>query len=174
MKNAARAVFQNNELLRHLHSAGMDRVISETYGIPTVPLQLIDPRFYHLDTCFCLLSGGEVLYYPPAFAAAARAQLLEWVGAEMLIEASDEDAHHLAVNSVCLDRDVVICHGSETLRAQLAERGYRVHVVPLDSFNRSGGAAYCLTLRLDLQTRLIPAREPRLVEDERAVVLAAA
>ena len=67
--------------------------------------------------------------------------------------ATDEDALHLGVNSVCLGRDVVMCHASGSTRASLAARGYRVHVVPLDSFNRSGGAAYCLTLRLDNETR---------------------
>ena len=70
----------------------------------------------------------------------------------LLIEADGDDARHLAVNSVCLGRDVVLCHASPHLRGQLEERDYRAHVVPLDSFNRSGGAAYCLTLRLDLSS----------------------
>ena len=38
----------------------------------------------------------------------------------------------------------------ERLRANLEERGYRVVTSPLRSFLRSGGAAFCLTLRLDL------------------------
>jgi N-dimethylarginine dimethylaminohydrolase len=134
-------------------SRDMFRAIGEIYAVATEPLELVDPRFYHLDTCFCLLSGGEVVYYPPALSAASRARLRELVDPALLIEAGDDDAHHLAVNSVCLGRDVVMCHASAMLRAQLAERGYRPHVVPLDSFNRSGGAAYCLTLRLDLQSR---------------------
>jgi hypothetical protein len=37
--------------------------------------------------------------------------------------------------------------------------------VPLDSFNRSGGAAYCLTLRLDRSTRDLPQREVFVEED---------
>ena len=56
---------------------------------------------------------------------------------------------HLGVNSVCIGRDVVMCHASEAMRQALADRGYRVHVVPLGAFNRSGGAAYCLTLKLN-------------------------
>jgi ornithine aminotransferase len=154
-------------------SAEMHYAISELYAVPSVPLELIDPRFYHLDTCFCLLSGGEAIYYPAAFSVAARAQLREFFGADQLIEAGDVDAHHLAVNSVCLGRDVVLCHASEMLRAQLTTRGYRVHVVPLDSFNRSGGAAYCLTLRLDLHTRPRAARLPLFVEDDAAELRAA-
>lgn len=122
--------------------------VARVFGIPTLSLELIDPRFYHLDTCFCLLSGGEVLYYPPAFSEAGRAQIRAVVG-EQLIAAGSEDALHLGVNSVCIGRDVVMCHCSEPTRQALVARGYRVHVVPLGSFNRSGGAAYCLTLKLN-------------------------
>lgn len=122
--------------------------VAQVFGIPTLSLELVDPRFYHLDTCFCLLSGGEVLYYPPAFSEAGQAQIRAVVGGQ-LIEADSEDALHLGVNAVCIGRDVVMCHCSEPTRQALAARGYRVQVVPLGSFNRSGGAAYCLTLKLN-------------------------
>jgi hypothetical protein len=55
----------------------------------------------------------------------------------------------------------------------LIDRGYRVHVAPLESFNRSGGAAYCLTLRLDLHTRPDAARSPIFVDDDAAELRAA-
>jgi len=90
-----------------------------------------------------------VLYYPAALTPRSQAVLEELVGRDKLIVASEDDAHHLAVNSVSIGDDLVFCHASAGLRADLVARGYRVHVVPLDSFNRSGGAAYCLTLRLD-------------------------
>ncbi|WHZ10135.1 MAG: Ornithine aminotransferase [Burkholderiaceae bacterium] len=126
--------------------------IEQVFGIPTLALELTDPRFYHLDTCLCLLSGGEVLYYPAAFTEAGRAQIRAVAGSAV-IEADERDAMHLGVNSVCIGRDLVLCYCSRPLRQQLTERGYRVHVVPLGSFNRSGGAAYCLTLRLDNRYR---------------------
>jgi len=134
-------------------SGGMHHVISKIYSVAAEPLQLVDPRFYHLDTCLCLLPGGEALFYPPAFSADSCARLRERIGPALLIEASNEDAHHLAVNAVCLGRDVVMCHASASLRAMLSERSYRTHVVPLEPFNRSGGGAYCLTLQLNLRTR---------------------
>ena len=40
------------------------RVLSDVYGKEILPLELVTSRFYHLDTCFCPLSGGELLYYP--------------------------------------------------------------------------------------------------------------
>jgi len=84
--------------------------------------------------------------------------LRELVEPALLIEAADEDAQRLAVNAVCLGRSVVLCHASAALRQQLEARGYRVQVVPLGAFNRSGGAAFCLTLRLDTCTTAAPVR----------------
>lgn len=155
-------------------SREMQYALAEAFAVPTVGLELIDPRFYHLDTCFCVLSRGDILWYRPALSAQAAALVEELVGRERLIEASEEDAHHLAVNSVCLGDDVVLCYASEALRAELARRGYRTHVVSLESFNRAGGAAYCLTLRLDLSTRPEARREPPFVEDDFSELRAAA
>jgi ornithine aminotransferase len=134
-------------------SRSMAGVIARTFSVPTVALELIDPRFYHLDTCLCVLSGGEILYYPGAFSAQSRDTIRDLVDRDLLIEASAADAERLAVNSVCLGHHVVLCHASESLRNTLTGRGYEAHVVPLESFNRSGGAAFCLTLRLDLSSR---------------------
>ncbi|MDB5871152.1 MAG: rocD [Ramlibacter sp.] len=129
-------------------SRAAHHTIEQAFGIPTLSLELVDPRFYHLDTAFCLLSDGDILYHPGAFTDEGRDQIRALAG-DGLIEAPLEDAQNLGVNSVCLGRDVVLCYCSPALRARLEERGYRVHVVPLGSFNRSGGAAYCLTLQLN-------------------------
>jgi N-dimethylarginine dimethylaminohydrolase len=141
------------------------RTIEALYGVPAIALELVDPRFYHLDTCFCVLSGGDVLWYPQALSESAASAVREIVGEDKLIEATDEDALHLGVNSVCLGRDVAMCHASAATQAELAARGYRVRTVPLDSFNRSGGAAYCLTLRLDNLTRALARPETFFEED---------
>lgn len=122
--------------------------VEQVLDIRTVSLELVNPHFYHLDTAFCLLSGGDIVYHPAAFTEEGR-ELIQALAGDQLIVAPTEDAENLGVNSVCIGRDVVLCHCSQALRDQLEERGYRVHVVPLGSFNRSGGAAYCLTLRLD-------------------------
>ena len=122
--------------------------VEHVFGIPTLSLELVNPRFYHLDTCFCLLSGGEVICHLPAFTDEGQGQIESIVG-DKLILAPPDDAAQLGVNSVCIGKDVVMCHCSPALREELEARGYRVHVVPLGSFNRSGGAAYCLTLKLN-------------------------
>ena len=41
--------------------------LQRLWDVEVVSLRLIDPRFYHLDTCFAPLEDGSLLYYPPAF-----------------------------------------------------------------------------------------------------------
>jgi N-dimethylarginine dimethylaminohydrolase len=116
---------------------------------PVVRLELATPQFYHLDTCFCPLSGGEVLYYPPAFTAEALALIHAHVAPEQRLVATAEDAAAFCVNAVCIDRTVVMARAPDHVRTMLTERGYKIADVNLDPFILSGGGAYCMTLRLD-------------------------
>ena len=60
-----------------------------------------------------------------------------------------EDAARFAANAVVVGRNIVLSSCSAALRRTLEERGYRMIETPLDAFQRSGGSACCLTLRLD-------------------------
>ncbi len=127
--------------------------VTETFfNVPVVPLELVSPRFYHLDTCFLVLSGGEVVYYPPAFSEEGRATIRSLAGKDNVIEAGDEDATGFCVNAVNFGREIVMARPQDGLRAKLKERGYNVTAVDLDPFILSGGGAYCMTLRLDRQS----------------------
>lgn len=118
-----------------------------------VPLELVTERSYHLDVCFCPLSGGEILYYPPALSAEARERVAAEVAPELRIEASDDDLAQFNVNAVNVGRDVVMSRCSTRLKDVLEARGYRVHTVDLAPFMLSGGGAFCMTLRLDRHAR---------------------
>jgi N-dimethylarginine dimethylaminohydrolase len=124
-------------------------VIEDVFGVPAIALELIDPRFYHMDTALCPLPGGEVVFVPGAFTPRGQAVIRDRVAAAQRIEIGAEDACQLAANAVCIGNTLVVSRCSERLRADLGERGYRVVTSPLQSFLRSGGAAFCLTLRLD-------------------------
>ncbi len=128
------------------------RVVEDTFGIDAVALELCDSRFYHMDTALCPLPAGELLHFPGAFTAAGRAAIAERVGRDWCIAIAESDARQFAANAVCIGDTLLMAACSERLRAELTERGYQVVVVPLDAFLRSGGAAFCLTLRLDLQS----------------------
>jgi N-dimethylarginine dimethylaminohydrolase len=124
-------------------------IVEALCGVEAIALELADPRFYHLDTALCPLSGGDLIYLPSAFTAPALAAIRQRVPPRQRIEIGIEDASRLAANAVCIDDTVVMSACGEALRDRLQERGYRVVVTPLEAFLRSGGAAFCLTLRLD-------------------------
>ena len=127
-------------------------VLRTFFGREIVALELDNPRFYHLDTCLCVLPRGEVLFYPPAFSAAGLAAIHDHVPADKRIEATDDDAARFCVNAVALGDTVIMAEASDDLRTRLAAHGYRVRDVPLAPFILSGGGAYCMTLRLDLRS----------------------
>ncbi len=128
--------------------AGTDAVAA-FFGRETVRLELATPKFYHLDTCFCPLPGGEVLFYPPAFTPEALRAIEAHVAPAQRIVAGDEDAARFCVNAVAFGREIVMARAAPRLRAALEERGYGLHEVDLAPFILSGGGAYCMTLRLD-------------------------
>jgi N-dimethylarginine dimethylaminohydrolase len=128
--------------------------IKDTFGVDTVTLELADPRFYHMDTALCPLSRGEIMFVPTAFTRDGLASIYERVAPARRIEVPMEDASRLAANAVCAGDTIVTSACGERLRLELIERGYRVMITPLRSFLRSGGAAFCLTLRLDWRSRV--------------------
>ena len=127
-------------------------IVEREFGVDVVALQLADARFYHMDTALRPLPGGEVIYYPKAFTAAGRAEIHRRVPAEKRIEIKLDDARLLAANAVSIDDAVMLSRCSEALRTTIERHGYRVIATPLGAFLRSGGSAFCLTLRLDLRS----------------------
>ena len=128
-------------------------VIEAFFDRPVAGLELVTERFYHLDTCFSVLSGGEVLYFPGALSPAAQNEVAERVAPESRIEASAEEAATFGLNAVNIGRDLVMAAPPPRLKAILTERGYRCLPVDLSSFILSGGASFCMTLRLDRTSR---------------------
>ena len=127
---------------------------SAHFGLPCVTLPLASANFYHLDTALCALPCGAVIYYPDAFTKAALAAIHARVAPAERIALSRADAERFAANAVCAGQTIVLSSASAALRGALEERGYNVIETPLDIFQKSGGSACCLTLRLD---RTLPA-----------------
>jgi len=125
------------------------RVMREIYGLETLPLELADPHFYHMDTALSPLPRGEMMYVPSAFTVEGLRQIHDRVAPEQRIELGAKDAMVFAANAVCVNDDIVLSGCSAGLRRRLEEAGYRVHTTPLGAFHRSGGSAFCLTLQLD-------------------------
>lgn len=129
------------------------RELARFFGQTVVRLELATPQFYHLDTCFCPLSGGEVLFYPPAFTPESLDLIHAHVAPAQRLEANAGDAAAFCVNAVNLGKHIVMARAPDHVRGMLTERGYKLSEVNLDPFILSGGGAYCMTLRLDRRSR---------------------
>ncbi|AHJ62991.1 dimethylarginine dimethylaminohydrolase family protein [Granulibacter bethesdensis] len=127
--------------------------VARYFSQDVVTLELATPQFYHLDTCFCPLSGGDVLYYPPAFTPASLSAIEAHVAPEHRLVADQEDADRFCVNAVNIGQTVVMAQAAARLRGRLSERGYVVRETDLTPYIMSGGGAYCMTLRLDRSSR---------------------
>lgn len=124
-------------------------VLSDRFRREIIPLELVDSRFYHLDTCFCPLSGGELLYFPPAFDRYGQIAIAERLSDGRRIAVPEQEALRFACNAVCVGKHVVLPAGCPTTERLLQEAGYHTHAAPLDEYMKSGGSAKCLTLALD-------------------------
>lgn len=124
-------------------------ILSERFRREILPLELVDSRFYHLDTCFCPLSGGDLLYFPPAFDAYGRTAIADRIPPDRRFAVPEPEALRFACNAVCVGKDVVLPAGCPSTERFLQSQGYRTHAVDLTEFMKSGGSAKCLTLALD-------------------------
>ncbi len=134
---------------RQRSDIGAFPLLSERFHREIIPLELVDGRFYHLDTCFCPLSGGELLYFPAAFDAYGQTAIAERVPDRLRFAVREEEAVKFACNAVCVGKYVVLPTECPVTERWLRRRGYETHPVQLDEFMKSGGAAKCLTLALD-------------------------
>ena len=121
--------------------------LGEFVGHRVIPLELVDPYYYHLDTCFCPLSPAVAMYHPGAFDDYGRRALAAAV--EHLIEIQANEAQRFAANAVVVGSTVVTNTGCPQLHKSLRQLGYQPIETPLDEFVKAGGSAKCLTLRLD-------------------------
>src|ERR1039458_2728940 len=124
------------------------RRLTELWGVEVVSLRLIDPRFYHLDTCFCPLSNGDVMYYLPAFDRESQLKIEARYSNKQRIQVAEADALRFACNAVNVGRTILLNEISDELSAELELRGFQIVQLDLTEFLKAGGAAKCLVLRL--------------------------
>lgn len=123
-------------------------VIAEAFALDVVALRLADRRFYHLDTCFCPLTGGKLLWYPAAFDLDSRLLVESLVAPGDRHAVSDADAAAFACNAIDTGTTIILNDCSQELENRLTGWGLSVVRTPMSQFMMSGGACKCLSLRL--------------------------
>lgn len=122
--------------------------IAEMLETPVIALELINEKFYHLDTCFCVLNEETVLIYPAAFTEDGLKKIRSIFST--VIEANQHEAEDLfACNATCPDgKNVFIQKGCVDVNRKLEELGFRVHEFATDEYLKSGGSVFCMKMLL--------------------------
>jgi N-dimethylarginine dimethylaminohydrolase len=126
---------------RHAHTE-----IAEIAQLPVVTLELVDPRFYHLDTALAVLDDTTIAYYPPAFTDRARAELQRLFPDAIVVGSTD--AYVLGLNAVSDGRHVVHPAAATGFAEQLYHAGFEPIGVDLSELLKGGGSVKCCTLEV--------------------------
>lgn len=121
--------------------------IVEALNVGACGLELIDPRWYHLDTAFCPLPEGQAIAYAKAFAGKS-VDALDQAFGENIVWVTEQDARNFACNAISIDRSVIMHRASAELALALEQRGFEVIETDVSEFLKAGGACKCLTLEI--------------------------
>ena len=111
-----------------------------------VPLELVEPRFYHLDTALAVLDETTIAWFPEAFSPASRGVLADRY--PDAVTATAADAAVLGLNAVSDGRHVVLPAEATDLAAALAERGFVPVPIEMSELLKGGGGPKCCTLEV--------------------------
>lgn len=120
--------------------------ISALLGRPVVSLDLVDDRYYHLDTALAVLTDDQVAYFPEAFSVRSQALLCDLYPTAVLATAGDAAAFGL--NAVSDGRRVFLPAGATGLERQLVERGFEPRPIDVSELLKAGGGVKCCTLEI--------------------------
>lgn len=135
------AVGQRTE--RRAHDA-----LAAIFGVQVLSLDLADPRFYHLDTCFCALDERTALIYPGGFTEDGL-RLIRGMFDDVIVVEEEEARGSFTCNAAAFEGGIVVLQrGAPRAAEQLRERGYTVVEVETGEFMKSGGSVFCMKAAL--------------------------
>lgn len=114
-----------------------------------IPLELINPNFYHLDTCISIIDADTVLYTPSAFSVASREKLKQ-LFTQCIEVPEQEAAQGFALNMHVLagenKKSAILQEGNT--QTELILKQLNVEVIPIDTseYIKSGGSVFCLKM----------------------------
>jgi N-dimethylarginine dimethylaminohydrolase len=111
-----------------------------------ISLELVDPRFYHLDTALTVLDDTTIAYYPPAFSYVSRAHLETLFPDAIVVDTAD--AYAFGLNAVSDGRHVIHPAAAVGFARQLADAGFEPIGVEMPELLKGGGSVKCCTLEV--------------------------
>ena len=122
--------------------------LAAIFGVQVLSLELADPRFYHLDTCFCALDERTALIYPGGFTEDGL-RLIRGMFDDVIAVDEEEARNSFTCNAAAFEGGtVVLQRGAARTAEQLRRRGYTVVEVETGEFMKSGGSVFCMKAAL--------------------------
>jgi N-dimethylarginine dimethylaminohydrolase len=120
--------------------------VGDALDVEVVSLRLVDPRFYHLDTCFCPLAPEVVMFAPGAFAPASARLIRKMV--PHVIEVPLDVAAGFVCNAIPVGHQLLSSVGVERVESSLVREGFHSRSLSMTEFIKAGGGVRCLSLVL--------------------------
>jgi N-dimethylarginine dimethylaminohydrolase len=116
-------------------------------GFPVIPLQLVDPHCYHLDTCLCPLNNDAALIYPGAFSPESLQAVRDpW---KRIHELTRNEALQFMGNGIVANGRFITPRLTPNLEKILAQEGLTPVVLDTSEFEKSGGSVFCMKAFID-------------------------
>jgi N-dimethylarginine dimethylaminohydrolase len=122
------------------------REVAQVLDREVIGLELVDPRFYHLDTALFSLGFGQIVYFPGAFSLDSQ-QRLRRLYPDAIV-ADETDALAFGLNAISDGRHVFLPAPAQALAGRIADAGYQPVPIDLSELLRGGGSVKCCTLEL--------------------------
>lgn len=116
---------------------------------PVVALELINPKFYHLDTCFVPLSKDSVMLCREAFTEDGLAMIRQLFTKVYYIPEYEAEKY-FSLNAHAFDahctKTAILQKGSAITVDVLKQEGYNVVEIETGEFMKSGGSVFCMKM----------------------------
>ena len=124
-------------------------LVASHLKMPVIPLRLVSPYFYHLDTCFLPLNKDVVMLCAEAFDDDSL-EKIKLVFKEVVEVSREEATSTFALNTHCIYNEnqsvAIIPKGSVSVIEKLKSIGYITHEVDTSEFIKGGGSVFCMKM----------------------------
>ncbi len=111
---------------------------------PIIDIELVDPYYYHLDTCFAPLNKDVVVINDTSFTAIGLEKIKHHF--KTVISASVADHQLFGCNLVVVDNNLIVAKGiSKELQTNFEKYGFVVHFVDTIEYRKGGGSVKCMS-----------------------------
>ncbi|MFN3403340.1 MAG: dimethylarginine dimethylaminohydrolase family protein [Cytophagaceae bacterium] len=132
--------------------AAMDE-LSKILNVPIVALELVNDKFYHLDTCFLPLDEETVMICAEAFTINGIRMIKKLFKEVIVIPVNEAEVSfalnaHIINDAVTGKKFALIQKGNAITQHHLAKHGFEVIEVDTSEYIKSGGSVFCMKMMM--------------------------